>query len=134
MVHSRPITLEEMKECLAAQGTELKSGDIVLLRTGFVGAVSRLTQEQQVQLAATGHVQAAGVKQGDDVLAWLWDSQFVSPRLQKLTQLPFFYSHKCGLSLLGRGRIRYGSVGMRPCSYRRAYASEDPLRSGYDSR
>lgn len=50
----------------------------MLLRTGFVGAVTRLTKEEQVQLASAGHVKAAGVKQGDDVLAWLWDSKLVS--------------------------------------------------------
>ena len=78
MPYSRPIALDEMKECIAAQGTELRPGDIVLVRTGFVGAVTRLSQEEQIQLASTGHVKAAGVKQGDDVLAWVWDSKFVS--------------------------------------------------------
>jgi hypothetical protein len=82
---SRPITLDELKEAAAAQKTELRAGDIVLVRTGFVGAVTRLSQEEQIQLASTGHVKAAGVKQGDDVLAWLWDSKFVSvdPRRPK---------------------------------------------------
>lgn len=43
-----------------------------------MGSVSRLSHEDQVKLADGAHVKAAGVKQGEDVLAWLWDNKFVS--------------------------------------------------------
>ena len=32
-----PIEPDEIAECLAAQGTELQPGDVLLLRTGWVG-------------------------------------------------------------------------------------------------
>jgi kynurenine formamidase len=61
-----PITPELLDETLAAQGTELAPGDMVLLRTDY----PRHLREHGSLEGAHPH---AGLAQSHEMLAWLWD-------------------------------------------------------------
>jgi hypothetical protein len=63
---------------LAAQGTELRPGDVLLLRTGWLGWYLALSDEERAGLVGTLHkgeggLECAGFDGGRDVAGWLWD-------------------------------------------------------------
>jgi hypothetical protein len=60
---STPIGVDLLEETLAAQGTTLARGDMVLVRTGYL-------EHRRAHPGRRGH---AGLEQSHDVLAWLWD-------------------------------------------------------------
>jgi kynurenine formamidase len=65
------ITTDELDATLAAQGTTLETGDVLLLRTGWL-AWYRTTDEATRQ-ALPGDLKAPGLLPGEDMLRWLWD-------------------------------------------------------------
>jgi kynurenine formamidase len=68
MVRFTPADLDAIAEYC---GVTVRSGDIVLLRTGFAEEWLRRTPEQR----AAPRAGATGLDQSEDVLAWLWDHQ-----------------------------------------------------------
>jgi kynurenine formamidase len=63
----------EIVECLAAQGTELAEGDILLVRTGWVEWYQRQATDVQVRLGDVGQLQAPGFASGDELARTLWN-------------------------------------------------------------
>ena len=57
----------------AAQGVTLRTGDVVVVRTGWIEAYERLTDAARVALAEEGRPGSPGLY-GDDVPAFLWDT------------------------------------------------------------
>ncbi|KAI0398321.1 hypothetical protein F5Y17DRAFT_464258 [Xylariaceae sp. FL0594] len=67
------IPLEDLQACLEAQGTELRFGDILFIRSGFMVSLASKTEDE---LAAHRNVvphRFGGVAQSEDVLRWIWD-------------------------------------------------------------
>lgn len=60
---STPIGVDLLEETLAAQGTTLARGDLLLVRTDY----------WRHRLAHPGRRGHAGLEQSEEVLAWLWD-------------------------------------------------------------
>jgi hypothetical protein len=60
------------------QGVSFQTGDILLLRTGWIEWYSSLNKEQRTQLAQPGALQAAGLEQGEESLRFLWDHHFAA--------------------------------------------------------
>jgi kynurenine formamidase len=72
------ITPDDLDEVLAAQGTELRAGDIVLVRTGWVGHYLALDPAARKALGGAmsrAELPTAGLAQGDSVARWLWNHQ-----------------------------------------------------------
>ena len=67
-----PIGPELIERLAAEQGVELRAGDVLLFRTGWVEAYERLTQDERERLAAAGRPGSPGLY-GDDLPAFLWD-------------------------------------------------------------
>lgn len=69
---SRAVTAQELDDTCAAQGTEVKPGDIVVIRFGwlswYLGEAS-----MQVRANLSSELIHPGLEQSHDVLAWLWD-------------------------------------------------------------
>ena len=65
------ITTADLDATLAAQGTTLEVGDVILLRTGWT-AWYRAADETTRQ-ALPGDLKAPGLLPGSDMLRWLWD-------------------------------------------------------------
>jgi kynurenine formamidase len=72
------ITTDDVDEVLAAQGTELRAGDVLLLRTGWVGWYLGLDDAGRKALGGTmtnAELPTAGLAQGDGFARWLWNHQ-----------------------------------------------------------
>jgi kynurenine formamidase len=67
----QPIPIEEVEAARAAQRTELRPGDIVLLRFGFLSHYRAAGPAERAALAVGRR--HAGLLQSHDTLAWLWD-------------------------------------------------------------
>ncbi|WP_137389093.1 cyclase family protein [Rhodoligotrophos defluvii] len=69
------IPITDVAAAAADQGVEFRSGDILLLRIGWVHHHLReLTPEQR--LAATQPLRVTGLLASEETVAWLWDNQF----------------------------------------------------------
>jgi LacI family transcriptional regulator len=67
------ITADELEAVRDAQGTELHSGDILLLRFGWTDYYETLDADGRAALTRTLQFPAPGIGAGQDVAAWLWD-------------------------------------------------------------
>lgn len=68
-----PIEPDELLECLAAQGTELREGDVLLMRTGWVGWYESLSIERRAEIAAPDALATPGLRSGERLAEVLWD-------------------------------------------------------------
>ena len=68
---SHAIGLDVLEATAAAQGVEVRVGDVLLVRTGWAGWYEKLGSDDQLKYAG-GDIQP-GVVQGRDAAAWLWD-------------------------------------------------------------
>ncbi|WQF79644.1 Putative kynurenine formamidase/cyclase, kynurenine formamidase superfamily [Colletotrichum destructivum] len=68
------IPVSDLKTCLEAQGTEVKFGDILLTRTGFMTAhAGKSAEDLETYRAATPQT-FGGVAQSEETLRWVWDN------------------------------------------------------------
>ncbi|KAK3685579.1 hypothetical protein B0T22DRAFT_492468 [Podospora appendiculata] len=69
-----PIPLEDIQACLAAQGTEVKFGDILLIRSGWMQAHASKTPSELAALhAAFPNHRFVGLEQSEATLRWIWE-------------------------------------------------------------
>jgi hypothetical protein len=68
-----PIEVSEITECLAAQGTERRDGDVLLVRTGWVGWYEQLDLAGRQRLADTTALVSPGLRPGSDTARAVWD-------------------------------------------------------------
>ncbi|KAF5524425.1 hypothetical protein CGCA056_v004617 [Colletotrichum aenigma] len=68
------IPASELKACLEAQGTEVRFGDILIVRTGFMAShASKSASDLQVYRAAEPQT-FSGVGQSEEALRWIWEN------------------------------------------------------------
>ncbi|KAI1262119.1 hypothetical protein F5Y18DRAFT_160580 [Xylariaceae sp. FL1019] len=67
------IPLEDLEACLKAQDTELKFGDILFIRSGFMAALATKSSEQIWNHQDVVPHPFGGVQQSEEVLRWIWD-------------------------------------------------------------
>jgi len=65
------ITVADLDATLAAQGTELEVGDVLLLRTGWTTWYR--AADDATRAALPGNQKAPGLRPGTEMLRWLWD-------------------------------------------------------------
>jgi hypothetical protein len=63
-----------LKAALQAQGTEVKFGDILLIRSGFMYNYNQLSEADIEQLSNTLPPTLLGVEQSEVVLQWIWEN------------------------------------------------------------
>ena len=72
------ITAEELQAAVDWQSIRFQTGDILLLRTGWVGWYESLDDGQKVNLAQPGSLQTGGLEQSEDSLRFLWNNHFAA--------------------------------------------------------
>lgn len=72
------ITPEQLQAAADWQGVKFQTGDILLLRVGWIEWYNSLSEEQRTALAQPGGMQIAGLTQGEDSLRFLWDNHFAA--------------------------------------------------------
>jgi len=68
-------SLDELKSALAAQGSALKPGTILLVRTGWMEEYELLGPEAKAGMAQFDKMKSIGVERSRDLVAWLWDNR-----------------------------------------------------------
>jgi kynurenine formamidase len=72
----RPVSVDEVRGCAAAQGITLTEGDILCLRFGWTTAYRALTAAAKASYS--GHPPFAGLHAGEDTARFLWDTGFAA--------------------------------------------------------
>jgi hypothetical protein len=72
------ITAEQLQAAADWHGISFQTGDILLLRTGWIAWYRALNEEQKTQLAQPGALQVGGLEQSEDSLRFLWDNHFAA--------------------------------------------------------
>ncbi|HEY3825523.1 MAG TPA: cyclase family protein [Bryobacteraceae bacterium] len=68
-------TLKELQAALDAQGTALKPGSILLVRTGWMESYEKLSVDEKKDLAPMDKLAAMGIEASREMVAWLWNNR-----------------------------------------------------------
>ncbi|QDS75768.1 hypothetical protein FKW77_008723 [Venturia effusa] len=68
------IPLEHLKAVLESQGTEIKFGDILIVRSGYMHAFQAMKPEHIEALAKINPPTFGGVQQSPQMLEWIWEN------------------------------------------------------------
>ncbi|KAK4697777.1 hypothetical protein P7C71_g356, partial [Lecanoromycetidae sp. Uapishka_2] len=68
------ITLEQLKAVANAQGTEIRFGDILMIRSGYINAFNDLPNAKAEVFASEIPPKLSGIEQSDEILEWLWSN------------------------------------------------------------
>jgi kynurenine formamidase len=68
-------SLAELKAALEDQGSSLKPGTILLVRTGWMESYEKATAEEKRALAPIEKLRCAGVEASREMVAWLWNNR-----------------------------------------------------------
>ncbi|KAK3673038.1 hypothetical protein LTR78_007149 [Recurvomyces mirabilis] len=66
------ISVEDLKAVAKSQGTEIKFGDILLVRSGYMDAYNRLSRSEIETLRAKQPLTFTGVEQSEEMMEFLW--------------------------------------------------------------
>jgi len=76
-IERHTISVQDLEAVAAAQGTELRHGDILLVRSGFVKWYEKASEEQRIGGTVNGSTWA-GVDGSEESVAWLWNHHFAA--------------------------------------------------------
>jgi hypothetical protein len=68
------IPLKHLKAVLESQGTELKFGDILIIRSGYMHSYNQKSKQEIAELAKAQPPAFAGVEQSEEMLQWIWEN------------------------------------------------------------
>ncbi|MBF6558943.1 MAG: cyclase family protein [Candidatus Binataceae bacterium] len=68
-------SLADLQAALKAQGTTLKPGSILLVRTGWMQAYLAAPAAAKAAMAPMDKLKACGIDDSREMVAWLWDSR-----------------------------------------------------------
>jgi kynurenine formamidase len=71
-------SLKDIKAALKAQRTNVEPGAILLVRTGWLGAYLRASDEQKKEMAPLEALKSCGVESTSAMCEWLWDNRFAA--------------------------------------------------------
>jgi kynurenine formamidase len=66
-------SLKDIQHALAAQGTQVRPGSIVLIRTGWLQAYRQASADEKRAMAPLDGLRSCGIEPSRDTVAWLWD-------------------------------------------------------------
>jgi kynurenine formamidase len=72
------ITAEQLQAAADWQGARFQTGDILLLRTGWIEWYTALNIEERTKLAEPGALRIAGLEPCEDSLRFLWNHHFAA--------------------------------------------------------
>ena len=68
-------SLDDLKAALDAQGTQLKPGTIVLIRTGWMQAYEHASDAERRAMAPLQGLKSCGIEDSRAMVAWFWDNR-----------------------------------------------------------
>jgi kynurenine formamidase len=76
-VEYHEISVKDLEAVAAAQGTTIRPGDILLIRSGFVKWYNEASAEERVS-GTSGGKAWAGVAGTQETVAWMWNHHFAA--------------------------------------------------------
>ena len=73
-----PIPASDLRQVAASQGTPIRPGDILFVRTGWGRAYAGLDDAGRAALAAMDPPPAVGLESSKETLRWLWECGFAA--------------------------------------------------------
>jgi kynurenine formamidase len=70
---SEPITVADLEATRAAQRVEIQTGDVLLIRTGWLKSYTDETPQRRAEMADRNQLKAPGLAATEDMAAYLWD-------------------------------------------------------------
>jgi kynurenine formamidase len=71
---SYAFSVAELEEAREAAGVELRPGDVLILRTGFMRWYQELPDAERERISARAELKACGIEHTEDMARWLWES------------------------------------------------------------
>jgi len=68
-------TLAELQAAIEHQGSQLKPGTILLVRTGWMESYEKLSAEEKRALAPMETMRSAGIEASREIVAWFWNNR-----------------------------------------------------------
>jgi kynurenine formamidase len=68
-------TLKELQAAIEHQGSPLKPGTILLVRTGWMESYEKLTADEKRAIAPMEKMRSAGIEASREMVAWLWNNR-----------------------------------------------------------
>jgi len=68
------IPLKHLKATLEAQGTGLKFGDILIIRSGYMDSWNKKSKDEIAEIAKIVPPGLSGVEQSEEMLQWIWEN------------------------------------------------------------
>lgn len=68
------IPLSDLLAVAKAQGTKIKFGDILFVRSGYMATYSTLSDPQKIQIRQTQPARFTGVEQSEEMLQFMWEN------------------------------------------------------------
>lgn len=72
---SEKYRLDELQDALKAQGAKLTPGTILLLRTGWMEAYEKASDEERRAMAPLRGLKSCGIEPTRELVAWFWDNR-----------------------------------------------------------
>lgn len=66
-------SLEELKAAIEHQGSMLKPGTILLVRTGWMESYEKLSAGEKQAIAPMENMRSAGIEASREIVAWMWN-------------------------------------------------------------
>src|SRR5215467_1407036 len=70
--------LKDLQDALKAQGTKVKPGSILLVRTGWLGAYLKASDQEKKEMAPLEALKSCGIEPTSAMVEWLWDNRFAA--------------------------------------------------------
>lgn len=70
------ITVKDLEAVAEHQGTTFKQGDILIVRSGFTGALTNMSADEQDK--AMGTHKTVGVEGNEEAAKWIWNKHFAA--------------------------------------------------------
>jgi len=112
---SYAISVDEVQDAVASAKQRLETGDVLLIRTGWIGWYESLPLARRQDLARAGNLKAVGLEHSERMAEYLWDSHVAAvaadcPALEVWPpdhEKPFGFLHH---ALIGRLGIMLGEL------------------------
>jgi Putative cyclase len=110
----RRIAIRELEACRAAEGVEIRTGDVLIIRTGWPQWYLRQDIVKKRELANRDTLRAPGIASGESMASYLWDLHIVAacsdcPALEAWPPLPehggFVHEYLIGLFGMAIGEL-----------------------------
>jgi kynurenine formamidase len=82
---NEPITVADLEATFEHQGTTVLPGDVLLLRTGWVGHFMAQDDDERERLITPAHQSNPGVDNSEEMVAYLWDLHIAALAADNIT-------------------------------------------------